>query len=68
MGTEATYPPFSYRDKKTNEVTGYDVEVAKEVAKRLDMKPKIVPTEWKNMFTSLGSRFDMVANQSNDYT
>lgn len=39
------------------------MEVAKEVAKRLDMKPKIVPTEWKNMFTSLGSRFDMVANQ-----
>ncbi|MDN4526968.1 transporter substrate-binding domain-containing protein [Fictibacillus fluitans] len=63
IGTEATYPPFSYRDKKTNEVTGYDVEVAKEVAKRLDMKPKVVPTEWKNMFTSLGSRFDMVANQ-----
>ncbi|MCK6255852.1 transporter substrate-binding domain-containing protein [Fictibacillus sp. WQ 8-8] len=63
IGTEATYPPFSYRDKKTNEVTGYDVEVAKEVAKRLDMKPKVVPTEWKNMFSSLGKRFDMVANQ-----
>ncbi|MDN4075764.1 transporter substrate-binding domain-containing protein [Fictibacillus terranigra] len=63
IGTEATYPPFSYRDKKTNEVTGYDVEVAKEVAKRLDMKAKVVPTEWKNMFSSLGKRFDMVANQ-----
>lgn len=63
IGTEATYPPFSYRDKKTNEVTGYDVDVAKEVAKRLDMKAKVVPTEWKNMFTSLGKRFDMVANQ-----
>ncbi|WNB91471.1 transporter substrate-binding domain-containing protein [Bacillus sp. NEB1478] len=64
IGTEATYPPFSYRDKKTNDITGYDVEVAKEVAKRLDMKPKFVATEWKNMFTSLDSkRFDVVANQ-----
>jgi L-cystine transport system substrate-binding protein len=64
IGTEATYPPFSYRDKKTNDITGYDVEVAKEVAKRLDMKPKFVATEWKNMFTSLDSkRFDLVANQ-----
>ena len=64
IGTEATYPPFSYRDKKTNEITGYDVEVAKEVAKRLDMEPKFVATEWKNMFTSLDSkRFDLVANQ-----
>jgi L-cystine transport system substrate-binding protein len=64
IGTEATYPPFSYRDKKTNEITGYDVEVAKEVAKRLEMEPKFVATEWKNMFTSLDSkRFDLVANQ-----
>ncbi|MFC7372887.1 transporter substrate-binding domain-containing protein [Fictibacillus iocasae] len=64
IGTEATYPPFSYRDSKTNEITGYDVEVAKEVAKRMGMEAKFVPTEWKNMFTSLDSkRFDMVANQ-----
>ncbi|MBY6038004.1 transporter substrate-binding domain-containing protein [Fictibacillus nanhaiensis] len=64
IGTEATYPPFTFRDKKTNDITGYDVEVAKEVAKRLDMEAKFVPTEWKNMFTSLDSkRFDLVANQ-----
>jgi L-cystine transport system substrate-binding protein len=64
IGTEATYPPFSYRDSKTNEITGYDVEVAREVADRLDMEAKFVPTEWKNMFTSLDSkRFDLVANQ-----
>ncbi|WP_425711925.1 transporter substrate-binding domain-containing protein [Fictibacillus sp. Mic-4] len=64
IGTEATYPPFSYRDKKTNDIVGYDVDVAKEVAKRLHMKAKFVPTPWANMFSSLDSkRFDMVANQ-----
>ncbi|EIT85876.1 extracellular solute-binding protein [Fictibacillus macauensis ZFHKF-1] len=63
IGTEATYPPFSYRDTKTNEVVGFDVDVAKEVAKRLDMEPKVVPTEFKDLFNSLGSRFDMIANQ-----
>ncbi len=64
IGTEATYPPFSYRDAESNEVTGYDVEIAREVAKRIGMKPEFIPTEWKGMFSSLDSkRFDMVANQ-----
>ncbi|MGP4082367.1 transporter substrate-binding domain-containing protein [Pseudalkalibacillus sp. R45] len=64
IGTEATYPPFSYRDSESNEVTGYDVDIAREVAKRIGMKAEFIPTEWKGMFGSLDSkRFDMVANQ-----
>lgn len=64
IGTEATYPPFSFRDPKTNDITGYDVDVAREVAKRIGMKAKFVPTEWKGMFSSLDTkRFDMIANQ-----
>ncbi|WP_257349471.1 transporter substrate-binding domain-containing protein [Pseudalkalibacillus decolorationis] len=64
IGTEATYPPFSYRDAESNEITGYDVEVAREVGKRIGMKVEFVPTEWKGMFSSLDSkRFDMIANQ-----
>ncbi|MCF6136146.1 transporter substrate-binding domain-containing protein [Pseudalkalibacillus berkeleyi] len=64
IGTEATYPPFSFRDSESNEVTGYDVEIAREVAKRLGMKAKFVPTEWKGMFGALDTeRIDMIANQ-----
>lgn len=64
IGTEGTYKPFSFKNLKTGKLTGYDVEVAKEVAKRIGMKPKFVLTPWKSMFGALNSkRFDMIANQ-----
>lgn len=64
VGTEGTYPPFSFRDVKNNEITGYDIEVAKEVAKRLKRNVEFVPTQWKSMLASLDAkRFDFVANQ-----
>lgn len=64
IGTEGVYKPFSYKNLKTGKLTGYDVEVAREVAKRIGMKPVFKPTPWKSMFASLNTkRFDMVANQ-----
>lgn len=64
IGTEGVYKPFSYKDLNTGKLTGYDVDVAREVAKRIGMKPVFKPTPWKSMFASLNSkRFDMVANQ-----
>ncbi|SUP52377.1 L-cystine-binding protein tcyA precursor [Weissella viridescens] len=38
VGLEGTYAPFSYKDKH-GKLVGYDVEVAKAVAKKLDLKP-----------------------------
>ncbi|GAA5345085.1 transporter substrate-binding domain-containing protein [Planifilum fimeticola] len=64
IGTEGTYKPFSFRDEKTNELTGYDVDVAREVAKRLGVKASFVETPWDAMMTGLKTgRFDTVANQ-----
>lgn len=64
IGTEGVYKPFSFKDLKTGKLTGYDVEVARAVAKRIGMKPVFKPTPWKSMFASLNSkRFDMIANQ-----
>ena len=34
VGTEGVYSPFSYHDPATNELVGYDVDVAKAVAGR----------------------------------
>lgn len=63
IGTEATYPPFSYRNDD-NEITGYDVEVAREVADRIGMKAEFKAIEWKGLLSSLETeRIDMVANQ-----
>jgi L-cystine transport system substrate-binding protein len=63
IGTEGTYPPFTFHDDK-GELTGFDVEISKEVAKRLGLKPEFLETQWDAMFAGLDSkRFDMIANQ-----
>ncbi|MDQ0417475.1 cystine transport system substrate-binding protein [Croceifilum oryzae] len=64
IGTEGTYKPFSYHDEKTNELTGYDVEVAKEVAKRLGVQAKFQEIPWDGMLTSLQTKkINLAANQ-----
>lgn len=63
IGTEGTYPPFTFHDE-SGELTGFDVEIAKEVASRLGVEPVFQETQWDAMFEGLNSnRFDMIANQ-----
>ncbi len=63
VGTEGTYPPFTFHDK-SGKLTGFDVEIAREVAKRLGVEAKFQETQWDAMFEGLNSkRFDMIANQ-----
>lgn len=63
VGTEGTYPPFTFHDDK-GELTGFDVEIAKEVAKRLGVEAQFMETQWDAIFAGLDSkRFDMIANQ-----
>lgn len=63
IGTEGTYAPFTYHDA-TGTLTGFDVDIAKEVAKRLGVKAQFVETKWDGMFAGLNSkRFDVVINE-----
>lgn len=63
IGTEGTYPPFTYHDA-TDKLTGFDVEIATEVAKRLGVKPQFIETKWSGMLAGLDDkRYDMVANE-----
>ncbi|GGD22144.1 amino acid ABC transporter substrate-binding protein [Pontibacillus salipaludis] len=63
VGTEGTYPPYTFHDEN-DELTGYDVEVAREVGERLGLEVKFMETKWDSMFAGLNSkRFDMIANQ-----
>lgn len=63
IGTEGTYPPFTFHND-SGELTGFDVEIAREVAKRLGVEPVFKETKWDAMFAGLNSeRFDMVANE-----
>ncbi|WP_088009138.1 amino acid ABC transporter substrate-binding protein [Indiicoccus explosivorum] len=63
IGTEGTYPPFTFHDD-SGELTGFDVEIAREVAERLGVEAEFMETQWDAMFAGLNAeRFDMIANQ-----
>ncbi|MFD2370750.1 amino acid ABC transporter substrate-binding protein [Brevibacillus sp. GCM10020057] len=63
IGTEGTYAPFTFHDTN-GKLTGYDVEVVTEVAKRIGVEPVFQETQWDAMFAGLDSkRFDVIANQ-----
>lgn len=63
IGTEGTYPPFTFHDD-SGKLTGFDVEIAEEVAKRLGVKPVFKETQWDSLFAGLDAkRFDMIANE-----
>jgi cystine transport system substrate-binding protein len=64
VATEGTYAPFSFHDPKSNELTGYDVDVAKAVGKELGEKVQFSETQFDSIFAGLESnRYDMIANQ-----
>jgi len=63
IGTEGTYSPFTFHDQ-SGKLTGYDVEVVTEAAKRIGVEPVFQETQWDAIFAGLDSkRFDVVANQ-----
>ncbi|WP_318245598.1 amino acid ABC transporter substrate-binding protein [Halobacillus yeomjeoni] len=63
IGTEGTYPPYTFHNEE-GELTGFDVEIAREVTERLGVEPVFKETKWDAMFAGLNAeRFDMVANQ-----
>ncbi|MDP3673278.1 MAG: cystine ABC transporter substrate-binding protein [Telluria sp.] len=64
IATEGTYPPFNFKDPKTGELTGYDVDVARLVAARLGLKPEFVTTEWSAILAGLAAgKYDVIISQ-----
>jgi cyclohexadienyl dehydratase len=53
VGTTGDFKPMSFRDAKTNEYAGHDIEVARELAKDLGVKVEFVPTEWKTLINGI---------------
>ena len=64
VALEGTYPPFNFRDAKTGQLAGYDVDVAKLVASKLGVKPDFVTTEWTAILAGLGAgKYDAIVSQ-----
>lgn len=62
IGLEGTYVPFSYKDKDGN-LTGYEVELAQEIAKQMGVKPVFVETKFESLIAGLdANKYDVVMN------
>ena len=58
--TTGDYRPFSHLDPKTGTYSGVDIEMAQDLAKSLDTKPRYIATTWAKLVDDLaGGRCDI---------
>ncbi|CAM3537660.1 MULTISPECIES: amino acid ABC transporter substrate-binding protein [Saccharibacillus] len=63
IGTEGTYAPFTFHDA-SGALTGFDVEIAREVAKRLGVEAEFVEAPWDSLLAGIDAgRFNAVFNE-----
>ena len=48
LGFDKAFPPMGYVDTKTGETVGFDIDMATEACKRLNIKVKFQPINWDN--------------------
>ncbi|MCH4035022.1 MAG: transporter substrate-binding domain-containing protein [Lachnospiraceae bacterium] len=62
VGLEGDWQPFSYHDDDDN-LVGYDVEVAQNIALHLGVEADLVEGPWDGLFAGMDSgRYDIVVN------
>ncbi|MDE2414721.1 MAG: amino acid ABC transporter substrate-binding protein [Comamonadaceae bacterium] len=62
VGLDDNFPPMGFRDEK-NELVGFDIDMAKEAAKRLGMQVDFKPIDWNAKEAELsGKRVDALWN------
>ncbi len=62
LGLDENYPPMGFRDA-SGEITGFDIDLAKEVAKRMGVKLVTMPVIWEEKEKELNEgRIDCIWN------
>lgn len=63
VGTEGTYPPFTFHDA-SGKLVGFDVDLAREIGKRLGVKTVFVEGRWDGLIAGVdANRYDAVVNE-----
>src|SRR5690606_29843532 len=61
VGSDVTYPPFEYVDEQTGEFVGFDMDLIREVGRRLGMRVEIINTAWEGIIPGLLSgHYDVI--------
>ncbi len=67
VGIESTYPPMAYKDPKTNERIGVNIDLVESIAKELGIKVKWEEMSFEQLMTSLTTgRIDMIGTAISD--
>ncbi|QRM32095.1 transporter substrate-binding domain-containing protein [Microvirga sp. VF16] len=67
VGIESTYPPMAYKDPKTNERIGVNIDLVESIAKELGVKVKWEEMSFEQLMTSLTTgRIDMIGTAISD--
>lgn len=65
IGLDDSFPPMGFRDEKNN-IVGFDVDMAKEAAKRLGIEVEFKPIDWSSKEAELSAkRIDALWNGMN---
>lgn len=61
IGLEGTYQPYSYHEN--GKLTGFEVELGKQIAGELGLKPKFVEAKWDSLIGGLDvDKYDLILN------
>ncbi|AMC13351.1 amino acid ABC transporter substrate-binding protein [Liberibacter crescens] len=65
IGLEGTYPPYSFHDINGT-LTGFEVAIATEVAKRIGVKAQFIEGKWDGLIAGIDTgRYDIIVNMVN---
>ncbi len=63
VATEGDWSPYTYHDETTNELVGFDVELAKMIADKLGVTVEYKETDWDSILAGVQSGvFDLAIN------
>lgn len=62
IGLEGVYKPYNFHDE-SGKLTGFEVEIAEAIAKKLGRTPRFVEAKWDGLLAGLDTgQYDMVIN------
>jgi polar amino acid transport system substrate-binding protein len=63
VGLDDAFPPMGFHDEKTNEIVGFDIDLAKAVAAKMGIKVEFKPINWDTKDMELSSKnIDLIWN------
>lgn len=66
VGLDDAYEPMGFHDPETDELTGFDIEMAKMIGEKLGIEFEFVPYDWNGIVPGLQSgHFDVIISGMN---